>query len=148
MAGGTPALVHSLPGAMCLGLCLVQSSQFEVPCLPDNGEHLSYELEFYGIQCLFLHVFSFDLLPSLRSYSSLISALSSIACRAAIDRSAFAWRSACGDGRRRHWTLVPDKCSDGATARYFPYCLAVSNAVKFWVLAKGSQGQALDPLNC
>ena len=59
MTGGTPALVHSLPGVMCLGLCLVQSSQFEGPRLPDNGEHLSYEFEFDGIQGLSLYVFVF-----------------------------------------------------------------------------------------
>ena len=52
-------LVHSLLGAMCFGLCLVQSSQFEGPRLPDNGEHLSYEFEFDGIQGLSLHIFVF-----------------------------------------------------------------------------------------
>ncbi len=44
---------------MCFGLCLVQSSQFEESCLLDNSEHLSYELEFDGIQGLSLYVFVF-----------------------------------------------------------------------------------------
>ena len=57
MTGGTPALVHSLLGAMCFGLYLVQSSQFKVPCLSGYGEHLPDEFELDGIEGLFLHIF-------------------------------------------------------------------------------------------
>ncbi len=57
MAGGTPALVHPLLSAMCLGLCLSLLHHGKVLMLLGNGEHLPNELKLDGIQGLFLYVF-------------------------------------------------------------------------------------------
>ena len=77
MAVGTPALVHPLLSAMCLCLCLLLSHHGKVPVLFGNGEHLPDELKL--------------------EYCD-ISKSNSTARSAAIDKSAFAWRSACGEG--------------------------------------------------
>ena len=57
MTGGTPALVHPLLSAMCLGLCLSLLHHGKVLVLLGNGEHLPDELELDGVQGLSLYIF-------------------------------------------------------------------------------------------
>ena len=57
MAGGTPALVHPLLGAMSPGLCLHLLHLDKVLVLLGNGEHLPDELKLDGIQGLPLYIF-------------------------------------------------------------------------------------------